>query len=133
MVAIEKKSTGGTLLSLIDEIRTVKLFDIPRTKAQGSKTKRFLDAQPYVAERRISLPRMANHVKLCIEHMSKITANETHRFDDIADTLADAIRMALIEKNLILSKIQTTDYNELGETFAWQQRRVAKLKQAAYK
>jgi hypothetical protein len=32
--------------------------------------------------------------------MSKITANNTHRHDDIADTLADAIRMALIEKTI---------------------------------
>ena len=40
MVAIEKKSTGGTLLSLLDDIRTVRLIDIPRTREQGNKTKR---------------------------------------------------------------------------------------------
>ena len=32
--------------------------------------------------------------------MGKITANNTHRHDDIADTLSDAIRIALIEKTM---------------------------------
>ena len=32
--------------------------------------------------------------------MKKITANDTHRHDDIADTLADAIRIALIDKTI---------------------------------
>lgn len=99
-VAIEKKSTGGTLLSLLDEIRAVQLRDIPRNRSTGSKTKRFLECQPYVAEKRISFTEYAGHAKLCIEHMSKITANETHRWDDIADTLADAIKIALIDKTL---------------------------------
>jgi hypothetical protein len=100
LVAIEKKSTGGTLLSLIDEIRTVRLLDIPRNKATGGKTKRFIDSQAYIAEKRISLPSFKRHSKVCIEHMSKITANETHRWDDIADTCADAIKIALIDKTL---------------------------------
>ncbi|HWW39862.1 DEAD/DEAH box helicase family protein, partial [Pedobacter sp.] len=46
LVVIEKKSTGGTLLSLIDEIRAIRLMDMPRTRESGCKTKRFLDAQP---------------------------------------------------------------------------------------
>jgi hypothetical protein len=29
--------------------------------------------------------------------MQKITANDSHRFDDIADTCADAIKLALID------------------------------------
>jgi hypothetical protein len=32
--------------------------------------------------------------------MTKITANETHRRDDIADTLCDGIKLALIDKTL---------------------------------
>ncbi|HEX4044684.1 MAG TPA: hypothetical protein VHZ76_03345 [Gammaproteobacteria bacterium] len=83
MIAIEKKSTGGTLLSLLDEIRTAKLMDIPRTREQGCKTKRFLEIQPYIAERRVSFPVLGRHVKMCLEHMAKITSNETHRWDDI--------------------------------------------------
>lgn len=132
MIAIEKKSTGGTLLSLLDEIRTIKLVDIPRTREQGNKTKRFLDAQPYVAERRVSLPAYGKHVKLCVEHMSKITANETHRWDDIADTVADAIRIGLIEKTLISTHINAVDYNSVAKSLASNTQKINRLRQNAY-
>lgn len=132
MIAIEKKSTGGTLLSLLDEIRTVKLMDIPRTREQGNKTKRFLEVQPYMAERRVSFPAYGRHVKLCIEHMSKITANETHRWDDIADTCADAIRMALIDKVLIAAYIKGTDYDSMAKTLTMNQVNLNRLRKNAY-
>ena len=132
MVAIEKKSTGGTLISLLDEIRAIRVMDIPRTREQGCKTKRFLEVQPYIAERRISFPTLGRHVKLCVEHMSKITANETHRWDDIADTATDAIRLALIDKSLITAKINPIDYNDIAKTLTSQQNRVNKLRQSAY-
>ena len=131
-VHIEKKSTGGTLLSLLDEIRTVKLYDIPRTSTQGSKTKRFLDMQPCAAERRISFPTFGKHVKLCIDHMAKITANETHRWDDIADTCADAVRIGLIEKTIISSHVNATDYTGIAKTITAKSNKVDRLKKSAY-
>ena len=42
----------------------------------------------------------ARHIDMCLNHMSKITANDSHRHDDIADTLADAVRMTFIEKSV---------------------------------
>lgn len=132
LIAIEKKSTGGTLLSLIDEIRAVQLRDIPRTRVQGNKTKRFLEAQPYVAEKRVSFTAHARHVKLCIDHMSKITANETHRWDDIADTCADAIKFALIDKTIVHATVAQVDYNELAKKLTFNHNRVDRLKKAAY-
>jgi predicted phage terminase large subunit-like protein len=132
LVAIEKKSTGGTLLSLIDEIRTVRLMDIPRTKEQGNKTRRFLEVQPYIAERRVSFPSHAKHVKLCIEHMAKITANETHRWDDIADTAADAIRIALIEKTIVSAKVNATNYDDIAKSLTMTQNKINRLKESAY-
>src|SRR5690606_6800341 len=101
IAAIEKKSTGVTLVSVLeDELRGITIRNIERTKASGSKTERFLQMQPYVSEKRISFTKEARHAKMCIDHMSKITANETHRFDDICDTCADAIRIAFIDKTL---------------------------------
>lgn len=132
MVAIEKKSTGGTLLSLLDEIRTIKLIDIPRTAQQGNKTKRFLEAQPYIAERRISFPMLGRHVKLCLDHMSKITANETHRWDDIADTAADAIKLALIDKGLILSQANIVNYEQVAKSLSVNRDKLHRLRQNAY-
>jgi predicted phage terminase large subunit-like protein len=132
LVAIEKKSTGGTLLSLLDEIRTIKLMDIPRTRESGSKTKRFLDVQPYIAERRVSFPTMGRHVKLCIDHMSKITANDTHRWDDIADTASDAIRLALIDKTIISSHVNVVDYSGLAKNLSSTSNKVNRLRNSAY-
>jgi predicted phage terminase large subunit-like protein len=132
MIAIEKKSTGGTLLSLLDEIRTAKLMDIPRTREQGCKTKRFLEVQPYIAERRISFPMYARHVKQCLEHMAKITANETHRWDDIADTAADAIRIALIDKAVISSQINITNYNDIANNIMSTSQNINRLRKSAY-
>lgn len=132
LVAIEKKSTGGTLLSLLDEIRTIRLFDIQRTSQSGNKTKRFLDIQPYLAEKKISFPSYSKHSKMCIDHMIKITANETHRYDDIADTAADAVRMGLIEKifNNMLPNFRRDD---IAKSIMTRQNQINNLKSRAYK
>ena len=100
MAAIEKKSTGTTLVSVLRDLRGLTIREIERNRASGSKTQRFLEMQPYVSSKCISFTKNAKHINLCKTHMSKITANEAHRFDDIADTLSDAIRIALIEKTV---------------------------------
>lgn len=100
MAAIEKKSTGVTLVSILKELRGVTIREIERTRASGSKTQRFLEIQPYIASKLISFTRGAKHQDMCIKHMSSITANSSHRNDDIADTVADAIRLALIDKTV---------------------------------
>lgn len=101
MVALEKKSTGTTLLSLLSDFRGLNVIDIERTRASGSKTQRFLETQTYCAQKLISLPANGKHTNLCIEHMRKITANNTHRYDDIADTFADAVKIGLIDKSIM--------------------------------
>lgn len=100
MAAIEKKSTGVTLISVLRELRGMQIREVERTAASGSKTQRFLEMQPYIASRRISFTENAKHVNLCITHMSKITANNSHKHDDLADNCYDAIRIALIEKTM---------------------------------
>jgi predicted phage terminase large subunit-like protein len=106
VVVIEKKSTGVTLASTLKTYQGLQIIDIPRTKASGSKTARFLEAQSYVSQGLISLPEHGRHTNKCIEHCKKITANNSHRFDDIADTMYDAIKIALIDKTII-NKIKT--------------------------
>lgn len=104
VAAIEKKSTGVTLLSVFDELRGLQIRNIERNITHGSKTQRFLNIQPYIASKRVTFTQGAKHASMCIEHMRKITANNTHAFDDICDTAADAIRIALIEKTLYYSR-----------------------------
>ena len=109
IAAIEKKSTGVTLVSVLDDIRGISIRSIERNRASGSKTQRFLEIQPHIAAKKISFTNGARHKDMCISHMSKVTASDSHRFDDICDTAADAIRLAFIEKTLY--SINTVDKN----------------------
>lgn len=133
LAAIEKKSTGVTLLSVIKEMRGIQVRDIERNRSSGSKTARFLQCQPHVAARKISFTEGARHADMCIKHMSKITANDTHRHDDIADTLADAIKIALIDKTLIHTTLNKTDYNQLASSLTQKHNKIERLRQSAYK
>lgn len=108
LVAIEKKSTGVTLLSCLSEMRGLIVRDIKRSgiglskgeRFKESKIGRFMQIQTHVAKKLISLPTIGRHTKNFIEHMSKITMNNSHRHDDIADTVYDAVKIALIDKTL---------------------------------
>jgi predicted phage terminase large subunit-like protein len=111
-IAIEKKSTGVTLLSTLKNIQGMQILEIERTKASGNKTSRFLEMQPYIATKRVSLPIYANHTNMCLEHMRKITANDTHAHDDIADTLYDGVKLSLIDKT-----IQNMEINESSNSY----------------
>lgn len=133
LAAIEKKSTGVTLLSLLKQYQGLQLLEIQRTKASGNKTARFLEAQPYVSSRRISLPTYSSHTKMCIEHCRKITANDSHRFDDIADTLYDAIKIALIDKVIISRQDSLTDYSFIGKQLSRPANKIDTLRRRAYK
>jgi predicted phage terminase large subunit-like protein len=99
--AIEKKSTGATLVSVLQDIQGLNIIPIERTKASGSKTVRFLEMQPYIASKCVTFSYGARHVVPTINHMCKITINDSHAHDDIADTLYDAIKLALIDKTFL--------------------------------
>lgn len=100
IVAIEKKSTGVSLISLLETFRGLGIREIERNKSSGSKTQRFLNIQHIVASKVVSFTRGATHRDMCVRHMTKITANGSHRHDDIADTMADAIDMAIVRKTV---------------------------------
>ena len=79
MAAIEKKSSGVTLCSILSDMRGLKIREVMRTKASGSKTARFLEMQPKIASKLITFTEDARHAEMCIKHMIKITANDTHK------------------------------------------------------
>jgi predicted phage terminase large subunit-like protein len=105
IAAIEKKSTGTTLISTLKDLQGLRILEIERNASSGSKTTRFLKMQPYIATKRVTLPTYGKHTSMCIEHCTKITGNNTHRHDDIFDTAADAIQLALIDETIIGSSI----------------------------
>lgn len=100
LAAIEKKSTGVTLLSILEDLRGIEIRQITRNCNSGSKTERFLRTQPFLASKQVSINRDAKHKDLVLNHISKITANDTHRRDDLADTMCDAVQLALIDKDI---------------------------------
>lgn len=115
LAAIEKKSTGVTLLSALRGIPGLRVIDVNRSGKSTSKTNRFIEMQKYIASAQVTLPLHGKHTTMCIDHMSKITANNTHRWDDIADTCYDAIKMALIDRTIISKEIQATNYDEISK------------------
>ena len=106
IAAIEKKSTGVTLCSVLADMRGLQIREVKRTRASGSKTDRYLEMQPIISSKMVSFTRGAKHADLFIEHMAKITANNTHRHDDMCDTMYDAIKLTLIDKTLTISPRQ---------------------------
>lgn len=132
VAAIEKKSTGVTLISTLESLRGIQIRDIQRTRASGSKSQRFLEVQPHVAAKKISFTKGAKHADMCINHMSKITANDTHRHDDIADTLCDSIKLALIDKTLYHSSNKDSTSNTVMSQLGASMRRQSVLRNAQY-
>lgn len=106
LAAIENKSTGVTLSSTLSKMQGLQVRRIKVTAADGSKTNRFLSMQPFINSGLISVTASseectsATHNMIpVLEHMQKITANDTHRRDDICDTLYWAVKLALIDKH----------------------------------
>lgn len=111
--AIEKKSTGVTLISVLEGLQGLKVIEVNRTKASGSKTQRFLEMQPLLKSGLVTFTEGAKHYRLCTEHMMKITANDSHRHDDIADNFYDAVKLGLIDKHPWLHTHQRADVSSL--------------------
>lgn len=111
---IEKKSTGVTLVSVLKNIPGLRIIGIERTASDRSKAHRYaFEMQQYIASGQVSLPRNGKHTRMVLDHMKKITANNTHRFDDICDTCYDSIRLGLMDK-VILRREQQTDHDQLA-------------------
>jgi predicted phage terminase large subunit-like protein len=134
LAAIENKSTGVTLLSVLKKYQGLHVLEIERNRASGSKITRFLEAQPYVASKLISLPMIGKHTHNCIEHCRKITANDSHKFDDIADTMYDAIKIALIDRTVINRRNNSDVTNsQQAKNLMSSFHNVDRLKKAAYR
>ncbi len=129
---IEKKSTGVTLLSILKNMRGLKVREIERTRRSGSKAQRFIDIQPFIAARQVSLPTFGIHTDLCINHMKRITNNDSHAHDDIADTCADAVRIALIDRILLAYTHKNALWNNTAKLAVERHNNVVSLKRKAY-
>lgn len=127
-VLIEKKSTGVTLLGVIKKLPGMRALGIERTKASTSKTARYIEMQPWISGNYVSLPTYAKHTPKVITHMGKITANNTHAHDDIADTCYDAVRGVYIAKNLLADLTKSSTSATLAHKTTLRQRQIEKLR-----
>lgn len=130
--AIEKKSTGVTLVSVLKNVPGLRIIDVERSGSINSKTNRFIEMQPYIANGQVSLPANGKHTKMCIDHMAKITANDVHKFDDIADTVYDSIKIALIDKFKISNQLTGADYNKVAKNLMSGYNQADRLRSKAY-
>lgn len=128
MACIEKKSTGVTLIGALNNVQGLNIKDVQRTVASGSKAVRYIEMQPYVASKRVTFTMNARHIGKCKTHMSKITANDAHRHDDICDTLYDGVKIALIDKMIHNPKAKENPAEEVMNTIAQQMRRQQMLR-----
>lgn len=130
LVAIEKKSTGTTLSSVVRQYQGLHVVEIERSSKSCPKCDRFIMMQSYIAKKLISLPFGAKHTKMCIDHCAKITANNTHRHDDIADTAYDAVKISLMDKMLVNLCIDEKheDKNKIIQTMITKNRNLNRLK-----
>lgn len=131
VAAIEKKSTGVTLVSTLKKLRGMEVRAIERNRSSGSKTQRFIDAQSFIASKLISLSKDARHTKMCIDHMVKITANDTHKRDDLADTCCDAIKIALNDK-AFNSRLLATKSSDLAAKLMQNNNHIRRIKDSLY-
>ena len=107
-VYVEKKSTGAMLISFLNERQGIITIDIGRNTINrkdslsvitvSNKISRFKFTAPFIAKGQFSMTRGDQHVKMVIDHLSKITIGMTQKHDDIADTISDAISIALIDR-----------------------------------
>jgi len=125
-IAIEKKSTGVTLASSLKNIQGLRAIDIERSAVSKNKIDRFFSIQSWIAKRHVSLPRYGKHTHMCLEHCRKITGNNTHRFDDICDTLYDAVKLGLIDK--VLLPKNTSDSDKMMRDMAAQFNQVNRMR-----
>lgn len=108
-VCIEKKSTGVTLISVLNLVQGLNIISVDRTSKSGSKTDRHISMQQYINNKLITFPYGAPHIKMCIDHMTKINAAGSQRRSDIADTVFDAVRMVFQDKTALHFIANTAD------------------------
>ena len=127
---IEVKSTGVTLYSVLKEVRGLNVREIKRP-AGFSKSDRFVSIEGTVGSQAVSLTRGAHHTAMCLNHMAKITANNTHRHDDIADTLFDGVSIGILDK-AIINGLSNKQSDAIGSMISEQMARHSHNRQRVY-
>lgn len=128
---IEVKSTGTTLFSILKEVRGLNVREIKR-KPNFSKSDRFVSIEGIVGSKIVSMHKDAKHKQMCLDHMAKITANNTHRNDDIGDNLFDGIDIGITNKEIINGLSSNTQHANMSDIIAREQQRMNAIRRSNY-
>jgi hypothetical protein len=71
-------------------------------------------------------------MEMCVNHMKKITNNDSHAHDDIADTCSDAVRIALMDKLLHIHTHKDALFRSTTQEATSRLNRLSALKKKAY-
>lgn len=128
---VEVKSTGTTLFSILKEVRGLNVREIKR-KPNFSKADRFVSIEGVVGSKIVSINKDAKHKQMCLDHMAKITANNTHRHDDIADNLFDGIDIGITSKEIINGIESMNGSQNISALIAQQQQKMNAIRRSNY-
>ena len=123
--AIERKSTGETLVSILSTVQGLNIIPIERNRSSGSKIDRFINCQPYVSQKLVTFPYGGKHVKTCINEIVKITVEGSARHDDITDVMSDIIKMVCIDKSALFYVGNRNDSRKQADKLLGMQTRIS--------
>jgi hypothetical protein len=71
----------------------------------------------------VSMNEDCQHLTKCIRQLNDITFEESQKHDDIADTLADAIQFALIDKTIYNNDVKSINSEKVKKVLEINRRR----------
>lgn len=107
-VRTENKSMGVALNAFLQNKPGLVALPIIRD-SRMSKMDRISEAQPAAKSGLICFLKDAKHKEMCIIHMEKITKTGAATHYDIADTYADAVKLALIDNVMEIAQYDNGD------------------------
>lgn len=117
---------AGVAYSISGNLRRkpgITVLDIQRSGSKKSKVQRFIDMQPYVKSGKITFQHGSLHNRSVIEHMCKITPNESHSHDDIADTIQMATEKCfdqeIIQNYIVTKEKEVPIISSMVNTSVW--------------
>lgn len=127
-VYIEKASTGSSLIGAIKNKPGLIVVDIQRKGGvrEGwnvNKTERFKKSALYIMKGQVSIMRNAYHLEKLKQHLNAITFDGGQKHDDIADTFADAVRLALDEQVIYNNNTQSPNSDKVNRILAMNRQR----------
>lgn len=111
IIIIELAGVAYSISSSLKKKPGITVIDVQRSGSYKSKSQRFIDMQPHIKKGKVTFQAGSLHNANVIDHLIKITPNESHAHDDIADTVQMATEYCF-DKQIIQNYIEK-NYTEM--------------------